>query len=92
MRMPRLKQEYFRVPLDQAVVTAVQPVMISTSEAVKTYDINKRDCCFPFERQLKFFTSYSQLNCQLECLTNFTLATCGCVNIFMPSRSQLFDF
>ncbi|XP_068913457.1 pickpocket protein 28-like [Tenebrio molitor] len=84
MRMPRLKQEYFRVPLDQAVVTAVQPVMISTSEAVKTYDINKRDCCFPFERQLKFFTSYSQLNCQLECLTNFTLATCGCVNIFMP--------
>ncbi|RZB38942.1 ASC domain containing protein [Asbolus verrucosus] len=88
MRMPRLKQEFFRIPLDQAVVTVIQPVMISTSEAVKLYSIKKRECCFTFERKLKYFRSYSQLNCQLECLTNFTLKKCGCVNIFMPRENQ----
>ncbi|XP_044258411.1 pickpocket protein 28-like isoform X2 [Tribolium madens] len=88
MRMPRLKEEYFRVPLDEAVVVSVQPTMISTSQAVKTYNIKKRDCCFPSERKLKFFRDYSQLNCQLECLTNFTLVFCGCVSIFMPREKQ----
>nr|XP_015833861.1 PREDICTED: pickpocket protein 28 isoform X1 [Tribolium castaneum] len=88
MRMPRLKEEFFRVPLDEAVVVSVQPTMIGTSEAVKTYNIAKRDCCFPSERKLKFFRDYSQLNCQLECLTNFTLDLCGCVSIFMPRERE----
>ncbi|RZB38940.1 ASC domain containing protein [Asbolus verrucosus] len=85
VRIPKLKQEYFRLPLDQAVVVAVQPVMITTSEEVKSFDPEKRDCYFPSEISLKYFKSYSQQNCQLECITNATLHECDCVDIFMPS-------
>lgn len=27
---------------------------------------------------------YTQVNCELECLTNFTLTKCGCVKFSMP--------
>lgn len=87
MRMPRLQSEFFRLDLDESVVAAVQPQMISTSSSVKSYKIEKRDCVFPSERNLKFFRFYSQLNCQLECLTNFTEKHCNCVALFMPSMS-----
>lgn len=85
VRLPRLKQEFIRIPLNHAVVVSVQPVMIETSQAVKNFDSEKRLCYFPTERNLKFFRSYSQQNCHLECLTNITLDLCHCVSIFMPS-------
>ncbi|XP_068914084.1 pickpocket protein 28-like [Tenebrio molitor] len=88
VRMPRLNQEYFRIPLDHAVVASVQPVVITTSQEVKTFDVAKRDCYFPSERKLKYFRTYSQQNCQLECLTNITLDSCGCVNFFMPRENS----
>lgn len=28
--------------------------------------------------------TYTQQNCELECLTNFTFAVCGCVKFSMP--------
>jgi amiloride-sensitive sodium channel len=86
VRIPRLNREYFRIPLDHAVVASVQPVVITTSQEVKTFDVAKRNCYFPSERKLKYFRTYSQQNCQLECLTNITLDSCGCVSFFMPSE------
>ncbi|KAJ3647269.1 hypothetical protein Zmor_024794 [Zophobas morio] len=88
MRIPRPSQQYFRVPLDQSVVGAVQPVMISTSDKVQMYNPKRRGCYFPSERRLKLFKIYTSLNCKLECLTNFTLRTCGCVNFFMPRDNE----
>ncbi|XP_068914086.1 pickpocket protein 28-like isoform X2 [Tenebrio molitor] len=88
VRMPRLNQEYFRIPLDHAVVASVQPVVITTSQEVKTFDVAKRNCYFPSERKLKYFRTYSQQNCQFECLTNITLDSCGCVSFFMPRENS----
>ncbi|RZC36788.1 pickpocket protein 28 [Asbolus verrucosus] len=87
MRMPRPSQQYFRIPLDQSVVGAVQPVMITTSESVKVYNPKKRECYFPSERHLKYFKIYTSLNCMMECLTNYTFDNCGCVNFFMPREN-----
>ncbi|XP_044262774.1 pickpocket protein 28-like [Tribolium madens] len=87
MRIPRPSQQYFRVPLDQSVVGAVQPVMISTSDRVQMYHPKRRGCYFPSERHLKFFKIYTSLNCKLECLTNYTLSRCQCVNFFMPREN-----
>ncbi|XP_030745254.1 uncharacterized protein LOC115874287 [Sitophilus oryzae] len=84
MRIPRPSQQYFRVPLDEVVLGTIQPVMITTSDTVKVYNPKRRECYFPPERQLKYFKIYTQLNCNLECLTNFTLQLCRCVNFFMP--------
>lgn len=86
MRIPRPSQQYFRIPLDQTVVGAVQPVMITTSDSVKMYNPKRRQCYFPTERHLKYFRIYTSLNCLMECLTNYTIHHCGCVNFFMPSK------
>lgn len=90
-RIPSPSQEYFRVPFNQVVVASIQPAMITTSESVKKYNSGRRECFFSFERRLKYFKTYSQMNCKLECLTNETLTLCDCVNFFMPSR-RVFGF
>lgn len=85
-RVPRVGQQYFRVPLDQSVVAGIQPSMMKTSDDVQRYEAHKRECYFPSERYLRYYKYYTQMNCQLECLTNYTKDSCGCVNFFMPSK------
>ncbi|RZC40023.1 ASC domain containing protein, partial [Asbolus verrucosus] len=60
--IPRLSQEYFRVPLDQSVVGAIQPVMITTSPSIKKYSPKKRGCYFQEERYLRYFKIYTSAN------------------------------
>lgn len=88
MRFPLVGDQYFRVPLDEAVLGALQPVKMTTSENVAKYELGKRQCYITKKdpNPLKYFKVYSQLNCNLDCLTTFTLKTCGCVNFYMPSK------
>lgn len=44
----------------------------------------RRQCFFNFERKLRYMRTYTKRNCELECLTNFTLESCGCVKFSMP--------
>lgn len=88
-RIPLFSQQYFRVPLNQQVVAAIQPNMITTSDSVKMYNQARRKCFFPSERTLKYFKQYTSLNCKLECLTNYTLEVCKCVNFYMPRMFPL---
>lgn len=76
--------QYFRVPLNQEMVVAIKPDMMTTSEGLRDYDPMRRQCFFSSERKLAFYKSYTQQNCQIECLTNATLAACGCVAYYMP--------
>jgi amiloride-sensitive sodium channel len=85
MTIPRPSQTYFKIPLDQAVVGGIEPVMITTSDRIKSYNPQSRKCYFAEERKLGYFKVYSSSNCKLECLTNYTLWFCDCVNFFMPS-------
>lgn len=55
-----------------------------TDNALRNYSPDVRKCFFEGERQLKFFKSYSKAHCDLECLTNDTLKSCGCVLFNMP--------
>ncbi|CAG9812681.1 unnamed protein product [Phaedon cochleariae] len=87
-RVPSLRQEYFRVPLDQAVLAVVNPSMITTSETVRYYSPARRECYFSTERSLKYFKTYTNKNCLLECLTNYTLKHCGCVAHYMPRDNE----
>lgn len=86
--IPRLSQKYFRLSLDQEIVISVKPNMITTSEVLKGYEINRRMCYFQNERYLRFFKIYTQQNCELECLTNYTLKKCGCVKFAMPRDAK----
>ncbi|KAL1488811.1 hypothetical protein ABEB36_014607 [Hypothenemus hampei] len=81
---PRVGMQYFRAPLNQEVVVAVKPDMMTTSDGLKDYDPRRRQCYFPKERPLAFYQNYTQQNCEVECLTNYTRAKCGCVAYHMP--------
>lgn len=87
--VPRVSMQYFRAPLDQEIIVAVKPDMMTTSEALKDYDPHRRQCYFSSERQLKFYKNYTQQNCEVECLANFTLTHCGCVGYHMPRKSSV---
>ncbi|KAJ8712308.1 hypothetical protein PYW07_005150 [Mythimna separata] len=82
--LPRLSQQYFRSPLSQEVVVAVKPKMMTTSSGLKPYEPTRRQCYFPSERYLQYFKVYTQANCEMECLSNFTYTRCECVHFGMP--------
>lgn len=74
-----------RVAPSEIDVISIRPTLIITSNGLRTYDPNRRQCFFNAEHQLRFFRLYSQHNCELECLANYTLLECGCVRFSMPS-------
>lgn len=82
--IPRVSEQYILAPLNQAVIVAVKPNMITTSNSLRNYDPSVRHCYFPHEKPLQFFKVYTQKHCEIECLRNFILAVCGCVPYHMP--------
>ncbi|XP_058461711.1 pickpocket protein 28-like [Malaya genurostris] len=85
---PQVSKQYFRVPLHQEVIISVKPQMITTSDGLRHYAPHRRQCYFNHERRLKYFQVYTQQNCKLECITNYTLNLCGCVKFSMPRDAQ----
>lgn len=86
----RISQQSFQIPLFEDVRIAIKPKLVITSKQLRKYKPDQRQCFYHSERKLRFFKSYSQNNCELECLSNFTKKACGCVRFFMPSRFPLF--
>jgi amiloride-sensitive sodium channel len=62
--------------------------MMTTSPKLQSYDPKVRQCFFEDEKKLRFFKLYTQSNCEIECLANFTLNTCGCVKFSMPHDDE----
>lgn len=79
----------YRVASPENDVISIKPTLTITSERLRSYDPNQRQCFFDGERQLRFFKLYAHQNCELECLTNYTLHECGCVRFSMPSIIHL---
>uniref|UniRef100_A0A182FU38 Uncharacterized protein n=1 Tax=Anopheles albimanus TaxID=7167 RepID=A0A182FU38_ANOAL len=87
---PQVSKQYYRVPLHQEVIISVKPQMITTSDGLRDYTPEGRQCFFNHERYLRFFKVYTQQNCEMECNTNYTLHKCGCVK-FSMMRDNLTD-
>jgi len=81
---PNVKDQYFRVPLNRDVIVGIRPRLMFTSDRLRGYPPEKRQCYFATERLLLHFNIYTQMNCELECYTNYTLQKCGCVLYHMP--------
>ncbi|KAH8397834.1 hypothetical protein KR222_003544 [Zaprionus bogoriensis] len=82
--VPQVSKQFVRIPMGREVLIAVKPNMITTSAGIAEYHPQRRRCFLSDERLLRFFKIYSESNCQLECLSNFTLSKCGCVKFSMP--------
>lgn len=81
---PQFSKQYYRIPLKKEVIMTVEPKVIQTSENLRKYKPKIRQCFFDGERSLIFFKIYTQSNCKLECLSNFTVKYCGCVRLGSP--------
>ncbi|XP_070498388.1 uncharacterized protein [Chironomus tepperi] len=66
----------------------VTPEITRTDRSLKKLKPTERGCYFEGEKELHFFNTYSQKNCEIECVANFTLETCGCVDIDQPFKTQ----
>uniref|UniRef100_A0A182WEP0 Pickpocket n=1 Tax=Anopheles minimus TaxID=112268 RepID=A0A182WEP0_9DIPT len=81
---PQISTQSIRVPMNHALTVRLEPYLITTSENVRSYSPEKRLCYYTHERYLRFFRIYTKRNCELECLANFTLHMCGCIQYSMP--------
>ncbi|CAG9865180.1 unnamed protein product [Phyllotreta striolata] len=85
--IPLTLKDYKIMPSDESTTIIIEPDLLTTSATVKSYKLIDRQCYFSDEKDLAYFRMYTQENCLLECLTNFTLKTCGCVDFFMPHEN-----
>lgn len=85
---PQVDKQFLYVSLGKAVIFTIKPEQIKPQDTIASYNPNQRNCYFDRERKLKYFREYTQYNCELECLSNFTLAKCGCVKFSMPRTVQ----
>ncbi|XP_035793837.1 pickpocket protein 28-like [Anopheles albimanus] len=88
-QVPQISTQNIRAPMNIAFQVRVQPFMITTAGNLRAYDAEKRGCFYTHERYLRFFNIYTKRNCEVECLTNLTLALCGCVHFSMPRPANV---
>ena len=86
--IPKVSQRVLKIPLNQELTVAVRPILMSTSHLLVDYPSDVRQCYFDWEKNLQFFKNYTQINCEMESLTNFTREMCGCVRIGMPFNND----
>ncbi|XP_037826364.1 pickpocket protein 28-like [Lucilia sericata] len=82
--IPLTMGNYILVPYSHEVMVTLSPQYITSQKQLWNIEPEKRQCYFNNERNLYFFKIYTQTNCQAECLTNYTIAKCGCVKFWMP--------
>lgn len=80
-----------RVPFSEEIQISIKPKLTITSEGLRKYSTDKRQCIFNSENPLNFFKFYTQSNCVAECLANYTLQYCGCVKFSMPSSYIIYQ-
>uniref|UniRef100_A0A182WEP1 Pickpocket n=1 Tax=Anopheles minimus TaxID=112268 RepID=A0A182WEP1_9DIPT len=84
VQYPRMLNQFFRIPLSQEVSVSIDPILFDTAPNVRRYNPQRRLCYYNHERYLRYFKVYSKFNCDIECLSNYTLKTCGCVPFPLP--------
>ncbi|XP_065217344.1 pickpocket protein 28-like [Planococcus citri] len=65
----------------------ISPIINLASLQLTKINQDKRQCFFSDEKVLRFYRTYTQRNCILECESNFTLYFCQCVMYYMPKDS-----
>lgn len=79
-------QNYLRIPNAAEIVFEIKKTLTITSDGLRGYTPNQRQCFYNLENPLRFFRIYTQTNCRAECLSNFTQIECDCVKFSMPSK------
>ncbi|XP_035735127.1 pickpocket protein 28-like [Vespa mandarinia] len=85
---PKIADFGFAVAPGKEVRVIVSPRISTASKSIISIPQRKRKCFFTSERKLRYYRTYTQRNCILECEANFTQKMCHCVQYYMPKSSN----
>ncbi|XP_026322232.1 pickpocket protein 28-like [Hyposmocoma kahamanoa] len=85
--LPQSSHYYYAAVPRQVSSIAVKFSMLNTSETLRGYDPEVRQCYFPEDYKLDYFEVYTPSNCRLECQSEYMFRKCGCVWFNMPRKS-----
>lgn len=74
----------YKAEISHDIQIAFIPEIVATSEGLRNYGPEQRQCFYQSERKLRFFKLYTQYNCEEECIAIYTKQECGCVRLSMP--------
>ena len=87
---PALANRYLLLSNDVSYKIWIKPDITTTAANLQDYYPHRRGCFLSNERKLKFYKIYTEENCKLECISNFTISRCGCALYYAP-RKNFFD-
>ena len=63
----------------------ITPTINNATKSLRNVKEVYRQCAYSADRYLRFYRTYTQKHCSLECEANFTYTVCGCVPFYLPS-------
>jgi acid-sensing ion channel, other len=88
---PQFLTNFFNIRLKSSTNFILKPKMIMTTDELRDLSTIERKCYFSSERRLKYFNQYTQSNCEIECLTDYLLRKCGCLQMLRDNGSDSSD-
>lgn len=85
---PKIADFSFSITPGEETRVIVRPRINSANPSIISIAQKKRKCFFTAERKLRYYRTYTQRNCILECEANFTQQLCDCVQYYMPKSSN----
>jgi acid-sensing ion channel, other len=83
---PQISKQFYLAAYQRYTQILINPKMTITEPELRDLPVEKRQCYFSDERRLDFFRSYTQNNCEIECIINLILEICHCIMFYMPSK------
>nr|XP_012222920.1 PREDICTED: pickpocket protein 28-like [Linepithema humile] len=85
---PKIADFAFSITPGEETRVIIRPRLSYASPSIVSIPKKKRKCFFTSERKLRYYRTYTQRNCILECEANFTQTICNCVQYYMPKSSK----
>ncbi|KAG5675196.1 hypothetical protein PVAND_005120 [Polypedilum vanderplanki] len=85
--LPSKLSQQIDINMDHDFNIFVDPQINAIDDSLIDFEPHERNCYLDDEHKLKFFKVYTRINCEAECLTNFMISRCDCVEFFMIQNS-----
>ena len=81
---PQMSDFAFTLSPGKETRVIITPHINDAEKSIMKIPPKTRHCYFLSERRLRYYRTYTQRNCVLECEANFTLKYCKCMQYYMP--------
>ncbi|KAG5332814.1 PPK28 protein, partial [Acromyrmex heyeri] len=85
---PKIADFSFSITPGEETRIIIRPRISYANPSIISIAQRKRKCFFMSERKLRYYRTYTQRNCILECEANYTKKLCDCVQYYMPKSSN----